>query len=252
MLAGGAGRKPFSSSRASTKLSRGLRTHVRSLTCGTGGRTTGLNAQKLRAVSSTGGGPCRAFAVPATYGTPILTHLVSTSICAWGSLPLGGILRSSWRRAWSSRLSSGLSSTTTGPLSPPLRIASRLVRRKPPLIFFSPPWQAMQWAVSNGWTCASKNFACSAVGFGSAAACEHQPRPVVRQRATRKMGCSFFGGSIHPSPGEVPSRIAAGGGICHEKPHTFFLAGKDSGELGAPPRLKGRDRHTANGAFSWR
>ena len=40
--------------------------------------------------------------------------------------------RRSWRTAVSSRLSAGLPGTTAGPLSPPLRIASRVSRCRPP------------------------------------------------------------------------------------------------------------------------
>ena len=48
----------------------------------------------------------------------------------------GGILNESCRIALSNRLPATSPGTTAGPLSPPLRIAARVSRRKPPCSFF--------------------------------------------------------------------------------------------------------------------
>ena len=97
-----------------------------------------------------------------------------------GSLALGGILSSSWvcSTAWTRRLSAGLPGTTAGPLSPPLRIASRLSSRSPDDCFCG-PWHFWQDSTRTGRIAVSKN-STAAVRTGA----RRQPpfAPATRER----------------------------------------------------------------------
>src|SRR5262245_6337627 len=68
-----------------------------------------------------------------------------------------------------SRLLSGSCRDTAGPFSPPLRMDSRVIRRRSPLTFFSPPWQPRQWVCRIGLTLVSKNLSFSAAVVGPSA-----------------------------------------------------------------------------------
>ncbi len=192
--AGGDGAIPLASSRARMNASTGDWTHDRSLTAGAAAGRIGRNAQCSAAESL----PPEATLAFAGQGAPIATHRLSIATSASGSLPFGGIFRSSWRctTAWIIRLSSGRDGTTAGPESPPLSIASRLSSRRLDDCFFG-PWQLTHFSTRIGRIRASKNSAASgeiaSAGFGppSARASTHPPIAISsaiagNARATRR------------------------------------------------------------------
>ena len=135
--AGGAGGSPFASSFARRKRSIGLRTCDGFRVIGTAGSRTGWNAQWSDRI-----GPARGRATTAVSafssgsGAPRFTHSSSNATSDCGSLLSGGIFDSpAYFTDWTRRLPFGLPDTTTGPLSPPLRMPSRVSRSSPPFTF---------------------------------------------------------------------------------------------------------------------
>src|SRR3954447_4447653 len=80
-----------------------------------------------------------------------------------------------------SRLLGGASRETAGPVSPPLRMLAREVRRRPPLILASAPWHLKQVVSRIGRTCNSKNCSSCSVGGASAFAVSARVLSVIKR-----------------------------------------------------------------------
>ncbi len=163
LSAGPAGLMPSASWRAWMKRSIGVSGQVPSLTCGTGGLAMGWNDQKRRSASVMA--PPRVAAATRAapgQGRPMATQRVRMAACSGGSCLAGGMCSAPvWRTALISRLLSGSPATTAGPLLPPLSMATRLSRRRPPSCFFG-PWQRWQDWTRSGRTSFSKKAIAAA------------------------------------------------------------------------------------------
>src|SRR4051794_19669974 len=159
----------FASRAARTKRSISFFDQSAAFTAGAAGFRTGLYAQKSRPASSVRP-TCFFDTAPVRgSGAPIFTHCSKSATTASGSLPFGGIFRSSsYRMLLRRRLSDGFFGSKAGPLSPPARRPSRESRSRPPLSFLfawaSAEWHWPQCSTRTGRIFFSKNATCSGVG----------------------------------------------------------------------------------------
>ena len=185
-LAGADGVIPDASSRARIWASIGDRTQPWFLTGGRADVRNGWKAQWAGADFVIVWTEAAVLPVLTGQGAPRATHRVRNAASVSDNFPLGGIFSSSWRyeTARMRRLSSAFAGTTAGPVSPPLRMASRLSSRRPPDCFRG-PWHFTQCSTRIGRTRASKNSTASGAGdappgFWSSARAE----PVAQLDAT--------------------------------------------------------------------